>query len=129
MFLKKRKHQKRGCVKICCYTFYLCFKKIPFTLCTYMLKILKNGAKFIQKLTPGFKNHKDLHNFRQAVESSESWYLMGSFCPKNKFLQLKHILGIYLTLLSTTCVKIHQITYVIFETTSHFSRHNPSLFF
>ena len=39
------------------------------------------------------------------------------FCPKNTFLQLKHyIQRIYLTLLSTTCVKIHQITYVIFET-------------
>ena len=36
---------------------------------------------------------------------------------------------IYLTLLSTTCVKIHQITYVIFETISHFSRHNSSVFF
>ena len=36
---------------------------------------------------------------------------------------------IYLTLLSTTCVKIHQITYVIFETISYFSRHNSSLFF
>ena len=55
---------------------------------------------------------------------------MGYFCPKNTFLQLKHyIQGIYLTLLSTTCVKIHQIPYVIFETISHFSRHNSSVFF
>ena len=55
---------------------------------------------------------------------------MGYFCPKNTFLQLKHyIQRIYLTLLSTTCVKIHQITYVIFETISHFSRHNSSVFF
>ena len=43
--------------------------------------------------------------------------LMGYFCPKNTFLQLEHYIPkIYLTLLSTTCVKIHQITYVIFET-------------
>ena len=36
---------------------------------------------------------------------------------------------IYLTLLSTTCVKIHQIPYAIFETMSHFSRHNSFAFF
>ena len=55
---------------------------------------------------------------------------MGYICPKNTFLQLKHyIQRIYLTLLSTTCVKIHQIPYVIFETISHFSRHNSSVFF
>ena len=37
---------------------YWGLKKIPFTLYIYVLaKILQNGAKFIQKLTPGFKNH------------------------------------------------------------------------
>ena len=41
---------------------------------------------------------------------------MGYFCPKNTFLQLKDdIHRIYPALLSTTCVKIHQRTYVIFE--------------
>ena len=107
------------------------FKKIPFTLCTYVLaKILQNGAKFIQKLTSGFKNHmRNLYNFRQAVESPKSWNLMGYFCPKNSLLQLKHyIQRIYLTLLSIICVEIHQIPYVIFETISHFSRHNSSVF-
>ena len=54
---------------------------------------------------------------------------MGCFCPKNMFLQLKHIHRIYLKLLSITCVKIHQIPYVVFETISHFSRHNSSVFF
>ena len=57
--------------------------------------------------------------------------LMG-FCPKNTFLQLKHyIQWSYLTLynISTTCVKIHQITYVIFETITHFSQHNSSVSF
>ena len=49
---------------------------------------------------------------------------------KNTFLQLRHYTKrIYLTLLSTTCVKIHQINYVIFETISYFSRHNSSVFF
>ena len=44
---------------------------------------------------------------------------MGYICLKTTFLHLKH-LQIYLTLLSTTCVKIHQIPYAIFETVSHF---------
>ena len=48
---------------------------------------------------------------------------------KNAFLQLKHyIQRIYLTLVSTVCVKIHQTPYVIFETISHFLRHS-SLYF
>ena len=38
---------------------------------TYVLaKLLQNGTKFIQKLTPGFKNH--MRNFRQAVKSPKS---------------------------------------------------------
>ena len=41
---------------------------------TYVLdKLLQNAAKFIQKLTPGFKNHmRNLDNLRQAVESPKS---------------------------------------------------------
>ena len=78
---------------------------------------IQNDAKFLQKLTPGFKNHRNLDNFRQAVESPKSWNFMGYFCPKNTFLQLEHFIRkIYLTLFSTICVKIHRITYVIFET-------------
>ena len=58
-------------------------------------------------------------NFRQAVESPKGWNSMGYFCPKNTFVQLKHYMqDIYVTLLSTTCVKIHQIPYAIFETIS-----------
>ena len=60
---------------------------------------------------------RNLDNLRQAVESPKSLNLMGYFCPKNTLLQLEHYIPkIYLTLLSTTCVKIHQITHVIFET-------------
>ena len=51
---------------------------------------------------------RNLGNFRQAVVSPKYWNLMGYFCLKNTFLQLKHIQRIYLTI-STTCVKIHQI--------------------
>ena len=53
---------------------------------------------------------------------------MSCICPKNTFLQLKHIQRIYLTLLSTT-LKVHQFSYVIFEIIGHFLRHNSSLFF
>ena len=52
-----------------------------------------------------------MENFRQAVGNPKSRNLMGYFCPKNTFIQLEHyLLKIYLTLLSLTCVKIHQIT-------------------
>ena len=101
-------------------------------LYTYVLaKLLQNGAKFIQNLTPGLKNHMmNLDNSRQAVESPKNWNSMGYICLKTTFLQLKHYLQkIYLTLLSTTCVKIHQISFVTFETLSHFSRHNSSILF
>ena len=63
---------------------------------------------------------RNLDNFRKAVESPKSWNSMSYICLKTTFLHLKHYLQIYLTLLSTTCVKIHQIPYVIFETISHF---------
>ena len=92
---------------------------------------IKNNARFIQKLILGFKNYvRNLENFRQAVKSPKSCNTMGHFCPKNIFLQLKlYMQKIYVTLLSTKCVKIHQISYVIFKTISHFSRNNSSVFF
>ena len=73
-----KEHQKNCVLKYkieaSLYTLYSGFKKIPFTLYTYVLaKILENGAKFIEKLTPGFKNQmRNLNNFRQAVESSRN---------------------------------------------------------
>ena len=49
---------------------------------------------------------------------------------QSKKCQLKHdIQWIYLTLLSNTCLQIHQITYVIFETINYFSQHNSSVSF
>ena len=57
---------------------------------------------------------RTLDNFIEAVKSPKRWNLVSYFCPKNTFLQLKHFIQrIYLTLLLTTCVKIHQIPYVI----------------
>ena len=42
----------------------------PFEEDYVLAKILQNGPKFIQKLTPGFKNHmRNLSNFRREVES------------------------------------------------------------
>ena len=35
--------------------------------------VLQNSAKFIQKMTPGLKDHmRDLGNFREAVESPKN---------------------------------------------------------
>ena len=67
--------QGQGWLPISLYTLYRNFKIIPFTLFTYVLaRILQNGAKFIQKPTPGLKNHmRNLDNYRQAVESPKSW--------------------------------------------------------
>ena len=88
IFLKKREHQKKDALKkkveASLYTLYWCFKKIPFGLSTYVLaKILQNGAKFIQKLTPGFKNGmRNLYNFRQAVESPKKLKFDGLFLSR-----------------------------------------------
>ena len=53
---------------------------------TFVLaKIIRDGAKFIQMLTLGFKYHmRNLKNFRQAVVSSKNWNLMGFFVQTAK---------------------------------------------
>ena len=72
---------------------------------------------------------RNLDNFRQAMESPKIWNSMGDFYPKNMFLQLKHYISrVYLTLLLSTYVKIHQIPYMFFETIKHFSWHNSPIF-
>ena len=55
------------------YTLDSDFKKISFTVYTYVLvaTILQNGAKS-RYTKAGFKNHRNLNNWRQAVESSKS---------------------------------------------------------
>ena len=57
IFLKKREHQKKDALKqkieASWYALYWDFKKIPFTLWTYVLaKILQNNAKSMQNLAP-----------------------------------------------------------------------------
>ena len=72
-----REHQKKGALKYkieaSLFTLDWGFKKIPFTLDTYVLvaKILQNGAKF-RYTKADFKNYRSLNNFRQAVESPKS---------------------------------------------------------
>ena len=81
-----------------------------------------------KKPTPGLKNHmRNMGNYRKAGESPKSWNMMGYFCLKNTFLQLKHLQRIYPTLLSTSCMKIYQMNYFIFETICHFSRQPLSI--
>ena len=54
----------------------------------------------------------------------------GLLVSKNTFSHLKYYTQrIYLTLISTTCVKIHRIPYVILEIISHFSQRNSSALF
>ena len=75
MFLKTREHKEKGALKqkieASLYTLYWDLKKTPFTLYNFFLaKILRNSAKFLQKMTPSFKNPmRNLDNFRKAVES------------------------------------------------------------
>ena len=62
------------------------------------------------------------------VQKVEIWW--ASFIQKLQYISSAKILYTEdLTLLSSTCVKIHQITYFIFETISYFSQHNSSVFF
>ena len=76
------------------------------------------------------KSHEEFGKLQTSSGKSKKLKFDGLLFPKNTFLQLKHyIWRIYLTLLSTSCLKIHQITYVIFETISHFLRSNSSIFF
>ena len=53
-------------------------------LYSYVLaKILQNGAKSIQILTPAFKNHmRNLDIFRKAKKSPKNWNLIGLFLSK-----------------------------------------------
>ena len=76
------------------------------------------------------KSHEEFGKFQTSSGKPKRLKFDGLLFPKNILLQLKHyIWRIYLTLLSTSCLKIHQITYVIFETISHFLRNKSSILF
>ena len=96
---------------------------LNFSLCLAI--ILQNGAKFIQKLTPDFKNHiRDLDNFRQAVKRPTSKRLM-DYIPSAKNLNTEDLFKITFNYF----VKIHQISDVIFEIISHFHDATSVYFF
>ena len=74
----------------------------PFSLALHLCssEVIRKWCKIYSKTTPDFKNHRNLDNFRQEVESPKSWNSIGYICLKTTFLHRKHYLQIYLTLLS-----------------------------
>ena len=87
-------------------------------------------CKFYTKTDSWFqKSHEEFGQLQTSSEKSKKLKFDGLLLSK-KYIQLKHyIQRIHLTLLLTTCVKVHQIPHVIFETRSHFSQHNSSVLF
>ena len=96
----------------------------PFSLVLQLCssKVITKWCKIYTKSDSRFqKSYRNLDNFRQVVKSPKSRNSMGYICLKTTFRQLKHyIQKIYLALLSTTCVKIRQIPYLIFEARQSF---------
>ena len=86
---EKEGTSEKGCVEIeveaSLYTLYWGFKEIPFTRYTYVsAKILQNGARFIEKLTPGFKIHMRNSDKQWKIQKVEIWWAT--------FVQKIHIL-------------------------------------
>ena len=74
------------------------------------------------------KSHQEFGQLQSSSGKFKKLKFDVLLLSKNTFFQLKrYIQRVYLTLVSTTCVKIHH--YVIFETISYFLRHNSSVFF
>ena len=108
IFLKKRKYQRKGALKqkieASQYTLQSGFKKIPFTLYTYVLAtILKNGAKIYTKADSWFQKSDE--------EFGQRW---ATFVQTLYTEDSSNITFNYLS------VKSHQIPYTILETISHF---------
>ena len=98
-------------------------------LYTYVLaKVLQSCTKFIQKLIPCFKNHKEFGQLQTSSGKLKKLKFNGLLLSKKYIPSAKHMQRIYLRLLLTACVKTDQISHVIFETISYFSQHNSSLF-
>ena len=56
---------------------------------------LKSDSKFKEKLTCDFKHEvKNFVNFYPATQESESFFLMGSFCPKYTRFELEKYRGV-----------------------------------
>ena len=127
--IKKSVHWNRRLSFLCTLCIRVC---IPFTLYTYVLaKILyTKSGKIYTKTDSWFQKSHEKFGQLETSEKSKKVKCDRLLLSKNTFLQLKHYINkIYVTLLSTTCVRICQITCVIFEAMSHFSRRNCSVFF
>ena len=85
------------------------------------VQIIYKNCLLVPKITWGIWKTTDK---QWKVQNVEIWW--AAFAQKIHSFS-KNI--IYLTLLSSACVKIHLITYAIFETISHFSRQNSTVFF
>ena len=129
MFLKKRQLQKKSALNqkielLCTLCIAWGFKKIPFTLCTYVLARILQTDSWFQK------SHEEFGQLQASIGKSKKLKSDGLHLPKKHIPSAKTLYTeIYLTLLSTTCVKIHQITFYIFETISYFSRRNSPVLF
>ena len=56
---------------------------------------MKSDAKFLKKLTRGFKRDvRNLVNFHATTQKSENFTLMGCFCPKYMRFELKKYRGV-----------------------------------
>ena len=124
---------------------YWGFKKILFTLCTYVLiKILQNGPEFMQKLPPGFKNH--MRNFGQRQTGTgkfkklkfDGLFLSKKYIPSVKTLYTEDLTFNYFCedsqnylchyIIIIAWVKVHQILMSFFKQKVSFSSKFGSLF-
>ena len=76
------------------------------------------------------KSHEEFGQLQTSSRKSKKLKFDGLVLSKKYIPSAKtfYITKIYLTLLSPNCVKIHQITYVIFETKCHFYGATPLYF-
>ena len=83
-------------------------------LCFKLRYYIQNGAKFLQKLALGFKNHmRNLDNFRQAVESPKSWNLMG-FSPKKYIPSAKTLYTVGLSNITSNYLCVDSPNYLCY---------------
>ena len=96
-----------------------------------MVQSLNKNWLVVSKITWGIGTTSDKQWKVQKVELWCAIFVKKIHLSKKCVFSAKtlYIERIYLTLLSTNCVTIHQITNAIFETISYFSRHNSSAFF
>ena len=87
--------------------------------------------RFVLGLTDSWfqKSYEEFEQLQTSIGKSKKLkhdeILSKKYIPSAKTLYTEDLSNILLT----TGVKIRQMTYVIYETISHFSRHNLSMFF